>query len=400
MLIGGGKYLVVNYDWTNKAGKRLVLTRLFVRKPGEVVKTSNVSSRSSNRSSQEMDKKGGCVMLVIGGSGFLGGHLVDHILTKEWDAKIRVFDIRPPEKEFEHPRVEFFKGNICELDDLVAACKDVHTIFHTASPPEGRPKELYEKVNVQGTNNVIKAAQISKVEQIVFTSTASVVFDGSSIINGDENLPYVTKLIDPYIETKIKAEQAILKANDKNTLRTCAIRPSGIFGPRDAQAWPGIIEAGKKGQSKFQIGKGKNLMDWTYVENVAHAHCIAAEKLAEEDSQAAGEAFFITNNEPLPFWEMPKYVWGTLGYPTPRIILPAFLILFLAWIMDIVVKILSPIKTIKPTLTYFRVVVATANRTFSIKKAKSKLGYEPIFSLAEGMAKTAEYFKDVEGKNK
>ena len=348
-----------------------------------------------------MDKKNGCVMLVIGGSGFLGLHLVEHILTKDWDATVRIFDIRPPTGDIlNHPRVEFCQGNICKLDDLIAAYKDVHTIFHTASPPEGRSKELYEMVNVRGTNNVIEAAKQAKIEQIVFTSTASVVFDGSNIINGDEKLPYVSKFIDPYIETKIQAEKAILAANGKGGLRTCAIRPSGIFGPRDAQAWPGIIEAGKKGQSKYQLGNGKNLMDWTYVENVAHAHCIAAEKLAIEDSKAGGEAFFITNNEPIPFWEMPKYVWSSLGYPIPKIVIPALLILFLAWVTDLIVKILSPVKTIKPTLTYFRVVNATTNRTFNTKKAKEILDYEPIFSLAEGMAKTKEYYKQIESSDK
>jgi len=316
----------------------------------------------------------------------------------DWEARIRIFDIRPPQIEIVHPRVEFFQGNICKVDDLVKACENVHTIFHTASPPEGRGKELYEMVNVQGTNNVIEAAKIAKVEQIVFTSTASVVFDGHDIINGDESLPYVTKYLDPYIETKIQAEKAVLNANSPK-LRTCAIRPSGIFGPRDAQAWPGIIEAGKKGQSKYQLGNGLNLMDWTYVENVAHAHCIAAEKLALTDSAAAGEAFFITNNEPLTFWEMPKYVWSSLGYQTPRITIPAFFILFIAWITDIFVRILSPIATIKPSLTYFRVVLATTNRSFSSAKAKRILGYEPIFSLAEGMAKTLEYFKEQENQN-
>ena len=338
-------------------------------------------------------------MLVVGGCGFLGQHLVEHILTKDWDCKVRIFDIRPPQNEISHPRVEFFQGNICSVDDIVKACKDVHTIFHTASPPEGRGRQLYEMVNVQGTNNIIEAAKIAKVPQIVFTSTASVIFDGHDIINGDETIPYVTKFLDPYIETKIQAEKAILNANGKDGLKTCAIRPSGIFGPRDAQAWPGIIEAGKKGQSKYQLGKGTNLMDWTYVENVAHAHCIAAEKLAQENAPAAGEAFFITNNEPLPFWEMPKLVWDGLGYQKPSIVIPAFLILWIAWLMDLIVWILSPIKTIKPSLTYFRTVLATTNRSFSSEKAKKLLGYEPIFSLAEGVKKSLDYFKDERNPN-
>ena len=376
--------MLIVSDWLSRDNSsKLTIIRLFA-----------LSSSLHNVTADQMPNLSNSIMLVVGGSGFLGQHLVEHILTKDWDAKVRIFDIRPPQNAISHPRVEFFQGNICSVDDLVKACDGVQTIFHTASPPEGRGRQLYEMVNVTGTNNVIEAAKRAKVPQIVFTSTASVVFDGHHVVNGDETMPYVTSFLDPYIETKIIAEKAILKANGQGGLKTCALRPSGIFGPRDAQAWPGIIEAGKKGQSKYQLGNGENLMDWTFVENVAHAHCIAAEKLAEENSPAAGEAFFITNNEPLPFWDMPKIVWKSLGYDTPRITIPAFLILIIAWLMDMIVWILSPIKTIKPSLTYFRVVLATTSRSFSSAKAKKLLGYEPIFSLAEGISKSLDYFKD------
>ena len=331
------------------------------------------------------------LVLVVGGSGFLGQHLVEDILERYSKTRVRIFDIRAP--NFENARAEFLQGNICKVDDLVAACEGVHTIFHTASPPEGRGRELYEMVNVIGTQNVIEAAKRTSVKQIVFTSSASVVFDGHNLVKADEKTPYVTSYLDPYIETKIKAEKAILAANSE-TLRTCAIRPSGIFGPRDAQAWPGIIEAGNKGQQKFQLGNNSNLMDWTYVRNVTCAHCLAADKLAEKNSPVGGEAFFVTNEEPIPFWEMPKYVWNGLGYSYSKpTVIPAFLILFIALFVDWMVWILSPIVKLKPTLSYFRVVVATTTRTFDTKKARDLLGYKPEISLADGMARSLEYFK-------
>lgn len=181
-------------------------------------------------------------------------------------------------------------------------------------------------------------------------------------------------------------------------MKTCAIRPSGIFGPKDAQAWPGIIEAAKAGKSKYQIGSGKNMMDWTYVENVSYAHCLAAEKLVDDDSPVGGQAFFITNDQPLPFWEMPKYVYKNLGFPGPKYVLPTNFIVFLAIIVDFILWLISPIKVIKSTLTYFRVILATKNRSFNIKKAKDLLGYAPIVPLSEGMAKSLEYFKSLENK--
>lgn len=70
---------------------------------------------------------------------------------------------------------------------------------------------------------------------------------------GDESLPYCKRHLDGYTETKEKAERIVLEANGKKGLLTVALRPSGIFGPGDAQGWPGFIEAARNGKSKFQL---------------------------------------------------------------------------------------------------------------------------------------------------
>jgi len=185
----------------------------------------------------------------------------------------------------------------------------------------------------------------------------------------------------------------VLRWNGKRGLKTCALRPSGIFGPRDRQAWPGFIDAAKAGKSKIRLGDGSNLMDWTYVGNVAQAHILAFQKLQEPSSGVAGEAFFITNGEPIPFWDMATFVWKNLDYPTPRYSIPAWIILFLSLITDFFVRLLAPIKEIHPTLTYFRVVNATAHRYFSIEKAKRLLGYYPKTSLKDAMEITLTSFQ-------
>ena len=91
-------------------------------------------------------------------------------------------------------------------------------------------------VNIQGTRNLIKASQLNDIRQFIYTSTASVVFDGSDLNNVNETHPYCTKYLDPYIETKIIAEREVLAANS-DQLRCCALRPSGIFGPNDSQVY-------------------------------------------------------------------------------------------------------------------------------------------------------------------
>eukprot|EP01100_Stratorugosa_tubuloviscum_P007616 TRINITY_DN314_c0_g4_i1.p1 TRINITY_DN314_c0_g4~~TRINITY_DN314_c0_g4_i1.p1 ORF type:complete len:364 (-),score=166.79 TRINITY_DN314_c0_g4_i1:29-1120(-) len=333
-------------------------------------------------------------VLVVGGCGFLGRYIVEQLLERHPNIHVKVFDLNL--NNFDK-RVEFIQGNLCSLEDVTNACKGVHSVFHTASPVHGRGKKVYFEVNVRGTRTLLESCEIVGVKQLIFTSTASVVFDGSDVRNGDETMNYCKKHLDPYNETKAIAEQEVLAADYSRTntkLQTCAIRPAGIFGPRDRQAWPGFIAAAREGKSKVKLGDGQNLFDWTYVGNVAYAHVLAYEKMKDPTNKIHGEAFFISNGEPIPFWDMANYVWGELGYQTTCYSIPRWLILLLAFIVDIIVWIISPIKHIEPTLSYFRVVNATANRYFNISKAKRLLGYEPQISLADAQLLTLISFWD------
>ncbi|NXS28557.1 NSDHL protein, partial [Pomatostomus ruficeps] len=118
------------------------------------------------------------------------------------------------------------------------------------------------------------------LQRLVLTSSASVVFEGKDIKDGSEDLPYARNPIDYYTETKILQEKEVLGANDPDSdFLTTAIRPHGIFGPRDPQLVPILVQAARSGKMKFIIGDGQNLVDFTYVENVVHGHILAAEKL-------------------------------------------------------------------------------------------------------------------------
>nr|XP_045240213.1 sterol-4-alpha-carboxylate 3-dehydrogenase, decarboxylating isoform X3 [Macaca fascicularis] len=188
---------------------------------------------------------------VIGGSGFLGQHMVEQLLARGY--AVNVFDIQ---QGFDNPQVQFFLGDLCSRQDLYPALKGVNTVFHCASPPaSSNNKELFYRVNYFGTKNVIETCKEAGVQKLILTSSASVIFEGVDIKNGTEDLPYAMKPIDYYTETKILQEKAVLGANDpeKNFLTT-AIRPHGIFGPRDPQLVPTLIETARNGKMKFVIG--------------------------------------------------------------------------------------------------------------------------------------------------
>ncbi|CAN8073992.1 unnamed protein product [Agarophyton chilense] len=336
--------------------------------------------------------------LVTGGSGFLGRHLIDALLAKkDPDVRIVVFDIRT----YEHhgsvvgAPIESFAGTITQLGDVLKVCHEIDIVFHcaTANPLDNQNESLMWAVNVEGTKNLIEACKQCKVPKLVYVSSASVVYDGSPMNGVDENLPYPSKFTDYYSMTKAKAEQLVLQAN-RNSLLTCALRPSSIFGERDPSYVPALIESGKQGKTKYVIGSGKTKWEFTYVRNVADA-CIKAAEHLTTDSPLGGNAYFITNDETFLFWDHVGLILDGLGYPKPSVHLPMTLCYVIAAFLEFILLILSPFYKPKkpPVFTRQKVRFLTTNRVISCGKAKKHFGYKPSVSLREGTRRTIEYFK-------
>lgn len=103
----------------------------------------------------------------------------------------------------------------------------------------------------------------------------AVVFDGSDLVDVDESLPYTSKPMDYYTQTKVAGEKLVLAANN-DKLAVVALRPSGIFGEGDTVMVPTLVRQAKAGKMKYIIGNGKNVWDFTYVGNVAQAHVLVS----------------------------------------------------------------------------------------------------------------------------
>lgn len=318
----------------------------------------------------------------------MGRHLTEKLVERGYS--VSVFDIR---QNYELPGVTFHQGDLCEKQALLPALRDVSLVFHCASPaPASDDRALFERVNIQGTRTVIQACLEAGVQKLVVTSSASVVFEGKDIKNGKEDLPYAKKPIDYYTETKIEQEKLVLEACDKEKgFLTAAIRPHGIFGPRDPQLVPILVDTARRGKMKFIIGDGTNLVDFTYVENVVHGHILAAERLRRE-SPACGKAYHITNDEPIRFWDFMSEILVGLGYDAPRYHLPYMLVYGLALLLWLVALILRPLVSFKPTFTPMRVALAGTHHYYSSERAKEDLAYRPLVSLKEGIARTVQSY--------
>ncbi|TWJ14046.1 NAD-dependent epimerase/dehydratase family protein [Geobacter argillaceus] len=316
--------------------------------------------------------------LVTGGGGFLGGVIVR--MLRERGFAVLSFS-RGSYPALERLGVEQLQGDLADRAAVERAAVGCDIVFHVAAKAGiwGSFAD-YHLANVTGTENVIAACRANNIDRLVFTSSPSVVFDGRDVEGGDESLPYPTQYEANYPKTKAMAEQLVLAANSP-TLATVALRPHLIWGPEDNHLVPRIIARARAGRLR-RIGTRPCLVDTVYVDNAASAHLQAADRLTP-GSPVAGRAYFITNGEPLPLFEMVNRILAAGGLPpVTRSIPPRF-----ATLAGIICEALwsaLPLRGEPPMTRFVAHELATAH-WFSIDAARRDFGYAPEVSINEGL---------------
>ena len=318
--------------------------------------------------------------LVIGGAGLLGYEIANQLYNK--GVHVRILDLVSASDD----RFEEYLGDIRRLEDVLAACEGMDTVFQTAAAvwDPKNPPHLYDEVNIDGNANIIKACQEKGVKRLVYTSTMDVVVDGKKpIVDGDESLPYPAKMPeDPYSRTKIIGEQMVLKANSSE-LFTCSLRPVGMYGPRDKYHLTNIIKAVRSG-SNFKLGNGSAKFSHIYSENAAHAHVLAAMHLLP-GSLVAGNFYFLTDNDPAEnlFDFMEPFLIG-LGLQAPKRSIPYKMAYYMSYINE----------KINPATNFnrFAVIQTCIDHTFVSTRAKKDFKYEPIVCREDAFKKTLDWF--------
>lgn len=307
----------------------------------------------------------------------------------EKGAKVILFDTVPPNQELPMDIV-FVQGDIRDYAHVERAVSAVDCVFHIASyGMSGREqlnRDLIEAVNVQGTHNVLEACVEHRVSRLVYTSTFNVVFGGQVIENGDESLPYLPLHLHPdhYSRTKSLAEMAVLKASGtalkggSGLLRSCALRPAGIYGPGEQRHLPRIVGYIEKGIFRFVYGEPSSLVEFVHVDNLVSAHELAAEALtSRKQHRSAGQAYFISDGKPVNNFEFFRPLVEGLGYPFPKLRLPVSIIYFFAFLTEMIHHLIGPFYNFQPLLTRTEVYKTGVTHYFSMEKAKVELSYEP-----------------------
>ncbi len=325
-------------------------------------------------------------VLVTGGGGFIGKALVRELVKSGVDVAVVGRNHYP---ELTALGVPCHQGDIRDLDFLERVLADRNTVFHVAAKAGiWGSREDYYSINVTGTTNVIAACRTQGVRNLVYTSTPSVVFDQSNLEGVDETTPYATKPLCHYAASKIQAEKEVLRAQS-NSLNTIALRPHLVWGPGDHHLVPRLLERGQSKALKI-VGHGDNRVDIAYIDNVVHAHILAADNLSASGS-GAGQPFFIGQDEPVNLWQWINELFARMDIPSVSQRVP-FVAAYCAGLgLEVMHTLLK--SQGEPRMTRFVANQLAKSHWFSHAKAKNILGYQQLVSTEKGMDVLIDWLK-------
>jgi nucleoside-diphosphate-sugar epimerase len=322
--------------------------------------------------------------LVTGGGGFLGGAIVRRLVER--GDRVRSL-ARGSYPELESLGVETYRGDVADAAAVRRATAGRDIVFHVAAKAGvwGRYDEYY-RANVIGTQNVLAACRAHGIPRLVYTSSPSVVFDGRDMEGVNESVPYPRHYEAHYPKTKAIAERLVLAANAPG-FATVSLRPHLIWGPGDNHLVPRILQRGRSGRLR-RIGTATKLIDTTYIDNAADAHLLAADRI----ETAAGKAYFISQGEPLPIWDIVNRILAAGGVAPVTRSVPLWAAYLAGGLYEVVYGVLR--RRDEPPMTRFVARELATAHWFDLTAAKRDLGYAPCVSLDEGMRRLAESLRD------
>jgi nucleoside-diphosphate-sugar epimerase len=258
--------------------------------------------------------------------------------------------------------------------------EDCEVAFHAAAKVEdfGDPAE-FERINVQGTRNVVHACKAGGVRRLVHVGTEAALMAGQPLVNVDETAELRPDSPSLYPSTKAKAEQVVRAANDDD-LETVVVRPRFVWGKGDTSLLPAIVEMVKSGRFRW-VGGGRHLTATTHIDNTVEGLWLAATR------GPAGGVWFVTDGEPVEFREFLTALVGTQGLEIPDKSVPAPVANTAAKASEWLWRRLR--RPGSPPLTRFAVWVSSQECTIDISRAERELGYRPVTTREEGLAEFA-----------
>jgi nucleoside-diphosphate-sugar epimerase len=322
-------------------------------------------------------------VLVTGGTGFIGSHLVDALVKRGYD--VRCLVRKTSRVDFLNKlNVELIYGDIMNMYSLEKAVEDADVVYHLAGGGDvsAISKEGYVKLrnlNARGTENLLKACSLSDIRKFILFSSVSAIGVIKDIVVDEKTS---CKPETPHELANYESEQIALKYCQKNKIPLVIIRPTHVYGPRDVKEILKMCKLIKKHIFPI-IGRGDNVLPIVYVENLVQATILAGERKSN-----INEIYIITDEE-----HTINEIVHTIAKELDIKIWGEHIPLSLAKIGIGLIEYLSKIFNITPPFNLKREDSITSNRLYNISKAKKELGYEPKVDLTEGIKRTINWYK-------
>lgn len=316
-------------------------------------------------------------VLVTGAHGFIGSHLVERLvaegasvraLVSPWGTLANLAGVRD--------QIEVVRADVGEPESLGDVCHDIDLIFHAAARvADYGPGTAFRRVNVLGTENLLREAERAGVTRLVLVSSVA-VHRYTGFRDADPRTLPRDGDVNAYARSKVAAEDALRAAQ----LETVTVRP-GLwpFGPRDPN-FKRVVAALKKGSLPLVDG-GRAVLNTAYAENLVDGLWLAGTV-----PQAAGSVYVVADAGAPSWREVFTELARILGAPQPRLSLPGWLSEPLGESVERVYGLVAP--PLEPPLTRYRGALMRRDVHFSLSPAQTELGYTPAVSWQEGLART------------
>ncbi|MEM7370134.1 MAG: NAD-dependent epimerase/dehydratase family protein [Bacteroidota bacterium] len=321
-------------------------------------------------------------LLVTGGDGLLGSNLVRELLDRSYKLRVLVQKGRNVHT-LDGLDLEQVEGDIMDSNSLTQAVKGCDGIIHVAAITNVWPSrgEIYHKINVEGTRNMVKVALEQGVQRFIHVGSASSFYYGSKDAPGTEER---VRLKSPYgldyIDTKTAGQQLVLEAVQEQGLPAVVVNPTFMLGAHDSKPSSGamIVALAKEKVPGYTNG-GKN---WVHVRDVAIGICLALEK------GKIGECY-IMGHENLSYKEALTRIAKAInkkppGFAVPNIAVKAF---------GLVGSLIGTLTNRAPSVSYPMARVSCDGHYFSPAKAVQELGM-PQTPIEEAAQDAHRWFMD------
>jgi len=319
--------------------------------------------------------------LVTGANGFVGSHLVEHLLSRGYE--VICLARKTSDLTFlAGLKLEFRYGDITDINSIKEALKGVDSVFHLAGLTRARTKEEYFRVNALGTKNLISACSgiNPRIKRFIYVSSQAASGPCRDFQALNENAE--CRPVTDYGKSKLEGEKEVLSFMDK--IPITIIRPPAVYGPRDKDILF-FFKMVNKGIIPL-FGFRESYLSLVYVKDLAHGIILSA-----ENKNGVGKTYFMADEKFYSWSEAGETVKKVLGVKAFKLRIPKFLLFTFATFSEMIAKLKA-----ESALVNLQKAREISSRYWlcDISKAKDELGFSTEYDLERGAEETVKWYKE------